>query len=508
MLVALVTVWTVAIRQLSLEWTVNPLYQYGWWVIPLAIYLFSERIPDAPERSSSKGSLVLLSLWITFIILYIPFRLIEEANFDWILLNWFVGIFAIGTTLYLIHQAGGKSWLLHFSFPVLFIFSSIPWPVPMENFILQHLMQVNAKITAAVLSMGSMEAIARGNIIEIGGQLIGVEEACSGIRSLQTSLMMSLFLGEFYRLRVSSRIGLLGLSFFLSFLFNSSRTIVLTYIGATEGLPSLESWHDPLGYGVLGISLIGLWGTAYWYSTNQEQPKRGSLKFGEWLSQVSFKNTVAPTSIVFLLTVVVGELVTEAWYRSRETLLVQATDFTVQFPEDAKHYQEETFSDITKTILKYNSAQSASWSSNEGDQWGMYLLEWEPQRVSKKLVSAHTPEICYPAAGFQLKSFLGIESVLINSVAIDFKSYLFGAGDEYFYVFHGVWEEKYSPEERTLETEPLSRKQRLETVLQGKRNLGQKILGVSLAGPSTLEEATAMLKDTLSNSIIPSHEEI
>ncbi len=502
----MVTLWAITIRQLSLEWTVNPLYQYGWWVIPLALYLFTERIADAPDRSSNKRSPLFLGVWISLVILYIPFRLVEEANFDWILLNWFIGFFAIGITLYLIYQAGGRNWLIHFSFPILFIFSSIPWPVTIENLILQHLMQINATITAAVLSMGSMEAVARGNIIEIGGQLIGVEEACSGIRSLQTSFMMSLFLGEFYRLRPSNRVWLVGLSFFLSFLFNSSRTVVLTFIGATEGLTSLESWHDPLGYGVLGISLIGLWGTAYWYSMNTAPATQGTLKIREWVGKVRIQRPVILTGVAFMLVVFIGEIFTEIWYRSKEKSLVQATEFTVHFPEDAQHFQEESFSEITQTILKYNSARSASWTADTGEHWGMYLLEWAPQRVSKKLVSAHTPEICYPAAGYQLESFLGVRRLSVSSVDIDFKVYLMSEEERHFYVFHGVWEEKYSPSEGALETEPLSRKQRLNTVLQGKRNLGQKILGVSLVGPNSLEEATFILSKTLSQMIIPSHE--
>lgn len=207
-----------------------------------------------------------------------------------------------------------------------------------------------------------------------------------------------------------------------------------------------------------------------------------------------------------MLVVIAGELFTEFWYRSRESSLQQATDFSVHFPEDAQHFREESFSEITQTILKYNSAKSASWTAGTGEQWGMYLLEWAPQRVSKKLVSAHTPEICYPAAGYQLDSYLGVRRLSVSSVEIDFKVYLMSEENKHFYVFHGIWEEKYSPSDSALETEPLSRKQRISTVLQGKRNLGQKILGVSLVGPSSLEEATSILSKTLSQIIIPSHE--
>lgn len=264
----LILLWSLVVRQLGMEWTVNPLYQYGWWVIPLAAYLFFERIADAPKAGKPLLSLFSLVTCTVFLVGYIPFRIVQEANFDWILLNWYIAVSAISFTLLIIAQLGGRPWLFHFGFPVLFVFSAVPWPVAIENLILQNLMEINASITATVLSMGSMEAVARGNIIEIGGQLIGVEEACSGIRSLQTSLMMSLFLGEFYRIRAWNRVWLLLLSFLLSFLFNSRRTVVLTYIGATEGIDSLESWHDPLGYAVLAISLIGLWGTAYWFSMN------------------------------------------------------------------------------------------------------------------------------------------------------------------------------------------------------------------------------------------------
>ncbi|MCZ6673199.1 MAG: exosortase/archaeosortase family protein, partial [Verrucomicrobia bacterium] len=496
--------WGIAIRQLSLEWTVNPLYQYGWWVIPLAAYLFFERIPDAPQASIQSKESNLLGLLVVFILLYLPFRIIQEANFDWILLNWIVASFAVVFTLYLIQQAGGKSWLLHFAFPILFVLTSVPWPVGFENLILQNLMRVNASITAYVLSLGSLEAFARGNIIEVGGQLIGVEEACSGIRSLQTSLMMSLFLGEFYRIKPWNRLWLLLLSFFSSFVFNSSRTVVLVYVGATEGLEALNSWHDPLGYAVLGISLIGLWGTAYWFYLGQKTEQIRLQSIQAWVTQIRVPKVIKIATISIVATIAAGELTTEAWYRSREKNLIDSTPFTIQFPESAKYYQEDEFSDITKTILKFNNGKGASWEGTRGDFWRMYLLEWDPKRVSKKLVSAHTPEVCYPAAGFNMESYLGNEMITTNGVSINFRTYLFRHEDKYFYVFHGVWEEKVSYVDLQMETEPLSRRQRIKTVTEGKRNLGQKILGVSIIGPKTLEEAKSKLIEALSSIIIPS----
>lgn len=502
--IGLLVLWGLAVRQLGMEWSVNPLYQYGWWVIPLAAYLFYERIADGPPPAP-RPSFKKLSLTICFVFLatYIPFRIIQEANFDWILLNWYVAISCIAITLCVIAQLGGKPWLVHFGFPILFIFSSVPWPVFFENLILQNLMGINALITAKVISLGSMEAIARGNIIEIGGQFIGVEEACSGIRSLQTSLMMSLFLGEFYRIRIRNRVSLLLLGFFVSFLFNSTRTIVLTYIGATEGLDALESWHDPLGYGVLFISLAGLWSTAYWYSMKEESETEVVQDTMTWIAQLKPSAAFTKITVCFLIIVLIGEATTEYYYKVRERELIQSQDFSLKFPSSAPFYQEDEFSEITKTILKFNEGNAASWEGPSGNQWRIYLLEWEPKRVSRKLVSAHTPEVCYPAAGYNLESFLGINTVVSNGIPFDFRTYLFKERETYFYVFHGVWEEKTSPTSNLLEIEPLSRKERINTVIDGKRNLGQKILGVSVLGPTTLEEAILELNKTLSTIIIP-----
>ncbi|MCB1119956.1 MAG: archaeosortase/exosortase family protein [Verrucomicrobiae bacterium] len=502
---SLIAVWAVAVRQLSLEWSVNPLYQYGWWVIPLGLYLFFERIASAPGKEETPRNRVLIGLVGLFILIYIPLRIVQEANFDWILLNWVFGAFALSVTFLWMHSSLGKAEMWHFAFPVLFVLSSIPWPVGFENLVLQNLMRINATITAHVLSWGSLNAVAHGNIIEVGGEMIGVEEACSGIRSLQTSLMMSLFLGEFYRLKVKSRIFLLLLSFFLAFVFNSSRTVVLTYIGATEGLFSLESWHDPLGYGVLVITLFGLWGTAYWYSLNQETKDIGNQTVSSWFRDIRLPNYSIKVFSALIIVLVAGEFINELWYRLREKTLVQAVDFSVDFPRSAENFREETFSEITRKILKYSEGNAASWTGPEGNRYSAYLLEWEPMRVSKKLVLAHTPEICYPAAGYKMESLVGIEPFQFDGVSINFKVYLFRENSNHFYVFHGVWEEKHLPSDNIHETEPLSRQQRIETVLQGKRNLGQKILGISIAGPNSIEEAESILERTLKTIIIPSH---
>src|SRR5439155_487491 len=83
------------------------------------------------------------------------------------------------------------------------------WPSWLEVLVTQSLMGWNVSTTMEVLSFAGIPAIQHGSLIEISTGVVGVDEACSGIRSLQATLMISLFFGELYSLTVKRRLGLM-----------------------------------------------------------------------------------------------------------------------------------------------------------------------------------------------------------------------------------------------------------------------------------------------------------
>jgi len=87
-------------------------------------------------------------------------------------------------------------WVRHFAFPVGFILVAVVWPWRIEKGLTQDLMQVVASLTVELLGWLDIPALQRGNLIELGTGTVGIDEACSGIRSFQATLMISLFLGE------------------------------------------------------------------------------------------------------------------------------------------------------------------------------------------------------------------------------------------------------------------------------------------------------------------------
>ena len=78
----------------------------------------------------------------------------------------------------------------YFAFPVCFLFLSVPWLFDIEYPLVQGLMRWNTVLVAGSLQHIGIYAVPAGNIIQMQNSQLGVEEACSGILSLQASLVI------------------------------------------------------------------------------------------------------------------------------------------------------------------------------------------------------------------------------------------------------------------------------------------------------------------------------
>ena len=101
-----------------------------------------------------------------------------------------------------------------------------------------------------------------GNIIGLRAGLVGLDEACSGIRSLQAVLMLMLFFGELYRASLQHRYALVIVGALIAFAGNAVRTISLAMLAAKHGIESIAVWHDPIGYALMTASFIAVAGAA------------------------------------------------------------------------------------------------------------------------------------------------------------------------------------------------------------------------------------------------------
>lgn len=496
--VTVILFWLMVLNQQRLEWSVNPVYSYGWVVPLLAGYLFWSRWLDRPTEGKALGAGWFWGGILFSLATYLPLRAIQEANPDWVKVNWSMALLWIGMTLLILSRMGGARYAGHFLYPLLFCCTALPWPVWMEETLTQNLMRLNATVSAEMLTLFGTPAVAQGNLIQVGDHWVNVEEACSGIRSLQTAFMTALFLGEFYRMSWLRRGALLVASFAVAFIVNLIRTIVLS--GLAQG-DAINTWHDTVGIVAMALCLALLWWLAESIKGAERKTPANVLERNNPARPAVRAPLKWRSAATICLWLFAAEGLVWGWYHAHERTLAPPMAWKLNWPREAPAFAEGKFADRMSALLKFNEGTTASWQTPEGSYWQMYYLQWYPGRVSKFLSSAHYPTVCLPANGLTLVSETGVWHCAIDGVDVPFTTYVFDEGGRDVYVFHAVIEDRPTTSGPRLSYRQVSSAERIDSVLRGERNLGQRVVGIAVRGPFSPSDARVQVADTLASLI-------
>ena len=495
----LAVLWLLTINQLRVEWSINPQYTYGWTVPFLALYLFAERWKFRPRTGPTPFAGWVAAVVVVVAATLFPLRLIQEAAPDWRLVNWAMALVAASISLCAIYRAGGRPWLLHFAVPVLFVLVAVPWPMPLEKIFVQGLMRLVARVCVEALSFFAIPAVQHGNVIEISTGKVGVEEACSGVRSLQTTLMASLFLGELFRLSAIRRSFLLVGGLGLAFLCNLGRSFYLVWISAHEGPAAALKVHDTVGITILVVSLLGLAVLCALLRPRgevEEKTDSSDRDAAPWRPRFASRSAII-AGAAWLLVVEAG---TEMWYRSHEGGRTSAS-WSVRWPTAEPKFRDIPLSDEVRAMLRYDEGKSAAWKDVQGRQWSMIFLRWLPGRSSMQLARAHGPELCLAAAGLVLRDDLGVKNMRVAGLDLPMHSYVFTVGNTPLYVFFCLWQDLPLEDGPESTRQAMTMQSRLRDALRGRRNTGQQQLEIALAGAANPAEAEAAALRTIEGLI-------
>lgn len=487
-------VWLQVISRLRFEWSINPQYGYGWAVPFLAAYIFWRRCDTAPAPTAPRASVFWIALIILSALLVVPVRLILEANPDWRLLAWVMAICAVLISAGGVYLAGGWPWLRHLAFPILFFLVAVPWPTNLEQLVIQGLMRIDALINVEFLTVIGIPAVQLGNVIEVGSGYVGIDEACTGIRSLQATFMVSLFLGEFYGFSGLRRVILIVAGAFLAFFCNLVRTFLLVYLGAERGFQAIKTWHDPAGYTILTICLLGLWGLSWNLSRHGHdtaQPARPRTGF-----QIPRLALVALLSLT-----VVAEAGTQIWYGVHEARTAQLPPWTVTWPTQATNWKEVPIEEGAQGILRYNEGGGGDWYA-DGHEWSMYFFKWLPGRTAGLFIKNHRPDICLPASGMVQRGGVQNKLLTVNGVPLPMRSYVFENAGRPLHVFYCYWDGT-PPTPEMMNQENWTASGRLEAVKRGKRDVGTQMLEIVAWGYEDASKAEAAALEQLRQIVKP-----
>ncbi len=428
----------------------------------------------------------------------LPVHLFLEANPDWRMVSWAYFAAAATLTFSALLFVGGKPWLQHFAVPISFLLLAVPWPTGLENLLIQSLTKSVAAISVEILNWIGILARQRGNLIELPIGTVGINDACSGVRSFQSTLMISVFLGELYRFSLPRRVILFFAGAFIAFFFNISRAFFLTLHCARNGTEAASALHDPAGYLVFGLSFASVLSLCLFLN-------RAKSSASENTACGQSESPPRPFPLKFLLSVAVWlvmiQSTTEIWYRLHERAAKSTTSWRIQWPDSTQQFRLTPFSENVQKILRYSSATSANWTQSDGSEWLLFFFRWEPGRASAQLAKNHSPEICLPAAGLRMAKDLGMQTIRVQSLEIPFHSYQFDLRGQPLYVFFCIWEDRKRTD-TAVGVEDFSHASRIRAVLEGRRHLGQQVLEIAIAGFPTPEAARQNLEQGLQKLIL------
>jgi exosortase len=246
------------VYDLHFHWNSLPEYQFGWIVLMLVGYLAWDRWDQRPKLDSPQ------TLWIgvPMVAVGTAFVLLAELYKHGIARTPAASFaLSIGCVLFIAAVIGsgrGSAVLRHVSFPLLFMFVAVPLPKVIWNPLVLNLQGLVSALDVELLNLIGIPAQQHGNVIQLPSCVVGVDEACSGVRSLQSSIMAALFIGYLSLRRNSFRTALLFAGIGLALVGNVLRSLYLSLVAHRSGAEALEKIHDTAGWSVLLFTAVGL----------------------------------------------------------------------------------------------------------------------------------------------------------------------------------------------------------------------------------------------------------
>jgi exosortase len=410
--------WTIVTWRLHYIWARSPEHAYGWIVPVLAAFMLAERWRSRPAASPDTSGPGWLGAVVVGGVVFCGARIALAPFPIWPAMLWSYSLAAVLLSIAAIGYVGGRRSALHFAFPLGFMLTAIPWPELVRQKLVGLFAPIVTQIAAAIVNEFIGPAIQRGNIIEIGGGTLGVEEACTGLRSFQATLMIVLFAGEFFGLERARRCWLVPIGGAFALAINILRTTALAAIAALSGINAVATAHDIVGYVALAVTVLGVLAIAavlrrsapWQQSARHENPssRRGRM-----------------IAMVVVGTVAASEGGTWLWFGSAKPAAKAFAGWDVTLPRNQFGFRPISFSREVYALLDCDDAEGAVWADNNGMARAGYYLRWRHGHEAAFQLALHNPSICLPFAGVRLLREVDPIEVVINTTRVRFTGWEF-----------------------------------------------------------------------------------
>ncbi|HEY0944145.1 MAG TPA: exosortase/archaeosortase family protein [Opitutaceae bacterium] len=251
-----------------------------------------------------------------------------------------------------------------------------------------------------------------GNIIELAATSVGVEEACSGVRSLLSCVFAGLFFSATLLHRPWARGVLIVLAALLALGMNFLRSLGLTLL-ANAGVDIGGAWHDVTGYAILGLTALAVAGLAVMLGRIRGRPDVAGKHQAPapQLAKTSPPQATAPLRLLAGAGVVACLLVALFATRTRPASVLDepVPDLAALLPAAPAGWRSITDDKLYRfaATLQTDHLVQRTYARRTPigvSQITIYLAYWRPGQAPVSLVASHTPDACWPGSGWTLAS--------------------------------------------------------------------------------------------------------
>jgi len=467
------------------DWNHDPSYSYGWFILPLGFYFLYRRLRMLQPEEVKPAPLSAYWLYPVPLIV-LTLELIRLTPIFWRNIPWSIFATGVAISVVMVYRHAGRTALIQLLFPILFFAISIPWPTFIEVTIIREFSFWVAHIVGEMLLLSGIFCQVQGKIITLTGGSVGVDEACSGLRSLQASLMVGFAVGEWRLMTLHHRAILVVLAILTAFLSNLIRAYVLSLLIAAGGESLFNEWHDTVGtIAMIGLTLAII-GLAVFFPDTPERPVcTDLLKLAPRIKP--WKHGLA-VSIATLVCFMVAHL----WYAIHAIEPSPETPFLSDSIWSETTRQEAPPEAVLNILRADSGGYKLAQSPTTGDLIGYHFF-WKPARSNGKIFF-HRPDVCMPGGGWTQEGTAKLITGKLNGRESTIHHFQFSRGSHKTNLFWICWTDDRPVAFEATDNSYLQAAFLTEFIQLGKRVFSVEVFGLATSiAPETSTEWNTLL---------------
>lgn len=250
----ILAIYAAILIDLADDWWNEPNSSYALLVPPLTAYIAWKRrrltlsVPAAPDLHGL--------FWVFGACVVL---LIGRLGAEFFLSRISIVILLTG----LCYTFWGKARLRTLAFPLLLLATMVPPPVIVFNQLAAPLQLFASQVSTRIAQFCGVSVFQDGNVIQLATTTLGVEEACSGLRSLSALIVMALLLGFAQCRRPVTRVLLLAMAFPIAVFVNVLRVAGTAILADYNAQLAMGFYHTFSGWLVFLLGIAFVFATSY-----------------------------------------------------------------------------------------------------------------------------------------------------------------------------------------------------------------------------------------------------